>query len=119
MSRLYVDIRNILNLDISIKSPVKAGAMGRYKSVFKGKGIEFDGFRAYSENDDDASLIDWKASIRANEMLIREFVEERNMNIFFLVAHIFLGTLGIIFLTAYLLSIFKKEADFKWLKINE
>ncbi|MBS3095632.1 DUF58 domain-containing protein [Candidatus Woesearchaeota archaeon] len=85
MSRLYVDIRNILNLDISIKSPVKAGAMGRYKSVFKGKGIEFDGFRAYSENDDDASLIDWKASIRANEMLIREFVEERNMNIFFLV----------------------------------
>jgi len=40
------------------------------------------------------------------------------VNIFFLVAHIFLGTLGIIFLTAYLLSIFKKEADFKWLKIN-
>jgi len=40
------------------------------------------------------------------------------VNIFFLVAHIFLGTLGIIFLTAYLLSIFKKETDFKWLKIN-
>ena len=41
-----------------------------------------------------------------------------NTLIFFLVAHIFLGTLGIIFLTAYLLSIFKKEADLKWLKIN-
>ena len=40
------------------------------------------------------------------------------VNIFFLVAHIFLGTLGIIFLTAYLLSIFKKEIDPKWLKIN-
>jgi len=40
------------------------------------------------------------------------------VNIFFLVAHIFLGTLGIILLTAYLLSIFKKEIDFKWLKIN-
>ena len=40
------------------------------------------------------------------------------VNIFYLVAYIFLGTLGIIFLTAYLLSIFKKEADFKWLKIN-
>ena len=38
--------------------------------------------------------------------------------IFFLVAHVFLGTAGIIFLTAYLLSIFKKEIDFKWLKIN-
>ena len=41
-----------------------------------------------------------------------------NTLIFFLVAHIFLGTSGIIFLTAYLLSIFKKEIDFKWLKIN-
>lgn len=41
-----------------------------------------------------------------------------NTLIFFLVAHIFLGTLGIIFLTAYLLSIFKKEADSKWLKVN-
>ena len=41
-----------------------------------------------------------------------------NTLLFFLVAHIFLGTSGIIFLTAYLLSIFKKEIDFKWLKIN-
>ena len=41
-----------------------------------------------------------------------------NLLTFFLVAHIFLGTLGIIFLTAYLLSIFKKGIDLKWLKIN-
>src|SRR3989338_146521 len=41
-----------------------------------------------------------------------------NTLIFFLVSHIFLGTLGIIFLIAYLLSIFKKEAELKWLKIN-
>jgi len=85
MSKLYVDIRNILNLDISIKSPVKSGAMGRYKSVFRGKGLEFDGFRAYSESDDDANLIDWRASARANELLVREFIEERNINVFFLI----------------------------------
>ena len=41
-----------------------------------------------------------------------------NTLIFFLVDHIFLGTFGIIFLTAYLLSIFKKENGVKWLKIN-
>ena len=40
------------------------------------------------------------------------------VNIFILVVHIFLGTLGVIFLTAYLLSILKKDADLKWLKIN-
>lgn len=85
MTRLYVDTRNIIDLDISIKSPVKAGIMGRYKSVFKGKGLEFSGFRSYSENDDDAGLIDWKASVRSNELLVREFVEERNMNVFFMV----------------------------------
>ena len=85
MSRLYVDTRNILNLDISMKSPVKARALGRYSSIFKGKGLEFDGFRVYSENDDDSELIDWKASVRANELLVREFVEERNVNVFFLI----------------------------------
>ncbi len=85
MSRLYVDTRNILNLDISMKSPVKSRAMGKYSSIFKGKGLEFDGFRAYSENDDDSGLIDWKASVRANELLVREFVEERNVNVFFLI----------------------------------
>ena len=36
----------------------------------------------------------------------------------FLVLHIILGTCGIIFLTAYLLSLFKKEIGVKWLKIN-
>lgn len=85
MSKLYVDIRNILNLDVAIKSPVKSRAIGRYKSVFKGKGLEFEGFRTYSEGDDDASLIDWKASTRANDLLTREFVEERDLNVFFLI----------------------------------
>ena len=36
----------------------------------------------------------------------------------FLVLHIILGTCGIIFLTTYLLSLFKKEIGVKWLKIN-
>ena len=40
------------------------------------------------------------------------------VNIFFLVLHIFLGTSGIIFLTAYLLSVFKKQIDLKQLKIS-
>jgi len=80
-----VDIHNILNLDISIKSPIKAGMIGKYRSIFKGKGVEFDGYRAYSENDDDSKIIDWRASVRANELLVREFVEERNLNVFFLI----------------------------------
>ena len=41
-----------------------------------------------------------------------------NTLIFYLVLHILLGTGGIIFLTAYLLSVFKKEPEFKFLKLE-
>lgn len=57
---------------------------GNYKSVFKGKGMEFVGFREYSPSDD-AMLIDWKASLKANKMMIRVLEEERNVTVFFLV----------------------------------
>ncbi len=57
--------------------------IGAYKSVFKGRGLEFADYRQYVETDD-AALIDWKASVRANEILIREYIEERNLNIIFL-----------------------------------
>ena len=56
---------------------------GNYKSVFKGKGMEFVGFREYSPSDD-AMLIDWKASLKANEMMVRVLEEERNVTVFFL-----------------------------------
>lgn len=56
---------------------------GSYKSAYKGFGLEFDGFRVYTLHDD-ASLIDWKASVRAGELLIREFREERNLSVYFL-----------------------------------
>ncbi len=54
-----------------------------FKSVFKGRGLEFEGFRVYTA-DDDAKEIDWKASLRAQELLIRVLTEERNIHVFFL-----------------------------------
>jgi len=74
----------IKRLDIVAKGLVSTAFVGNYKSVFKGKGMEFEGFRAYTP-DDDASRIDWKASARnMDEPLVREFVEERNLTLFFL-----------------------------------
>ena len=55
-----------------------------YKSIFRGRGLEFESYRSYGP-DDDASLIDWKASLRANEMLARKYVEERRLSVYFLV----------------------------------
>jgi uncharacterized protein (DUF58 family) len=55
-----------------------------YKNVFKGKGLEFDSYRVF-EPSDDASMIDWKASLRSNQILARKYIEERELNVYFLV----------------------------------
>ncbi len=55
-----------------------------YKIIFRGKGLEFDSYRDFTPNDD-AADIDWKASVRANKLLIRQYTEERNLNIMFVV----------------------------------
>lgn len=55
-----------------------------YRSIFRGKGLEFDSYRAF-EPDDDSSMIDWKASLRANQLLAKKYIEERDLNVYFLV----------------------------------
>ncbi len=55
-----------------------------YKMIFRGRGLEFDSYRSFSF-DDDASLIDWRASLRANNLLAKKYIEERELNIYFLV----------------------------------
>lgn len=55
-----------------------------YKIIFRGKGLEFDSYRIFGP-EDDAVLIDWKASLRANEILAKKYIEERDLNIYFLV----------------------------------
>lgn len=57
---------------------------GNWSTIFKGEGLEFAGYRAYTYGDD-ASKIDWGASLRAHETLVRELEEYHNFNIFFLV----------------------------------
>ncbi|MGM5481378.1 MAG: DUF58 domain-containing protein [Nanobdellota archaeon] len=55
---------------------------GSWATSFKGQGMEFTGYRAYTYSDD-ASLIDWRASLRAKETLVREFEEFKNFKVVF------------------------------------
>ena len=55
-----------------------------YEKVFGGKGREFDSFRKYAPGDD-AGLIDWKATMKANTTLIKQYIEERALKIFFII----------------------------------
>ncbi len=74
----------IRRFEIAIRKIVFTRVIGHYRSIFRGKGLEFDRYSPYTSMDD-ASRIDWKASARANELLMKEYVEERDLQIFFLV----------------------------------
>ncbi len=56
-----------------------------YTRIFRGKGLEFDGYRDYAP-DDDSSMIDWKATMRAGgKLLCKQYIEERDLKILFVV----------------------------------
>ncbi len=55
-----------------------------YKKFFRGKGLEFESYGVFSP-DDDANLIDWKASSRAQKLLIKQYREERDLNVMFII----------------------------------
>jgi uncharacterized protein (DUF58 family) len=55
-----------------------------YRNLLKGRGVEFDSYRDF-ESDDDASTIDWMASLRAHSLIAKRYVEERDLHIYFLI----------------------------------
>ncbi len=55
-----------------------------YRIIFRGKGLEFEGYRDFAP-DDDASNIDWKASSRAQKLLVKQYKEERDLRIVFVI----------------------------------
>ncbi|MCS6886323.1 MAG: DUF58 domain-containing protein [Acidobacteriota bacterium] len=63
---------------------MKAGFAGEYRSVFRGRGIEFDEVRPY-EPGDDVRLIDWNVSARTGELYIKKHVEEREQTVLLVV----------------------------------
>ena len=53
---------------------------GSYKSIFKGRSMNFDELREYVQGDD-VKDIDWKATARSQKTLVRQYVAERKHNI--------------------------------------
>jgi len=80
--RLNVDIPGSISEFLSIMKEFRL-KRDIYK-VFRGKGLEFDSFRDYTQ-DDDASAIDWKTSSRAQKLIVKQYKEERDLKIVFLI----------------------------------
>ncbi len=56
---------------------------GEYRSVFRGRGIEFEEVREYQDGDD-VRAIDWNVTARAGRPFVKRYVEEREMTVMLL-----------------------------------
>jgi uncharacterized protein (DUF58 family) len=76
-------IKQVRKIEISTKHLVDGLISGNYHSIFKGNGIEFSEIREY-EPGDDIRAIDWKVTARFNHPYIKEFIEERDLSVYFI-----------------------------------
>lgn len=52
-----------------------------YQILFRGTGLEFAQLKEYIPGEDDATRIDWKASMRTGKVFIKQYEEERDLDI--------------------------------------
>ena len=73
-------LKRVKKIELKTKKLVDGLIQGGYYSVFKGRGIEFSEIREYHIGDD-IRTIDWNVTARMNRPFVKEFVEERDLNI--------------------------------------
>ena len=76
--------KRLRQLQLQTRYPVEHMLAGEYRSVFKGRGLDFDEIRPY-EPGDDVRTIDWNVTARTGHPHIRRYIEERELAVWFLV----------------------------------
>lgn len=77
-------VKKIRRIEIKSNKLVEEIFSGEYRSGFRGKGMEFEDIRPYYPGDDIRN-IDWNVTARHNRPFVKQFCEERELNIFLLV----------------------------------
>lgn len=77
-------LKKVRRIEIKTRHAVNDVFAGRYHSVFKGRGMEFDEVREYVPGDD-IRAIDWNVTARTGLPHIKKFIEEREMTVMLLV----------------------------------
>ena len=75
-------LKQVRKIEIVTKNLVDGLITGEYHSIFKGQGIEFSEIRDYRPGDD-IRAIDWKVTARFDHPFVKEFIEERDLNVYF------------------------------------
>ena len=84
MSQSVADIvRKVQRIQIVANRSVNDLLAGQYRSVFRGRGMEFDEVREYQPGDE-IRTIDWNVTARAGTPFIKRFCEERELTVLFL-----------------------------------
>ncbi len=104
MSQTKEILKKIKKLDIKTKQLVDGIISGNYNSIFNGQGMEFSEIRDYKAGDD-IRTIDWNVTARFNHPYIKEFIEERDLQVYFIIDISGSGNFGT--------SISKREKSFE------
>ena len=74
----------VRRMEVRTNRLVDDALAGRYASVFKGRGMDFDRVRTYVPGDD-VRTIDWNVTARTGEPHVKLFTEERELTIMLLI----------------------------------
>lgn len=77
-------LKRVCRIQIVANRAVDDLFAGQYKSVFRGRGMEFDEVREYQPGDD-VRAIDWNVTARSGTPFVKRFSEERELTVLFLV----------------------------------
>lgn len=77
-------LKKLKHIEIRSNRLVDELLAGDYRSSFKGKGMTFEDIREYYPGDD-VRHIDWKVTARHNHTYVKQFSEERELNIFLMI----------------------------------
>lgn len=81
-------LRKIRRLELRTRARVEAAFSGQYRSVFKGRGMNFEEVREYQPGDEVRS-IEWNVTARLGEVrgeaYVKKFTEERELSVMLVV----------------------------------
>ncbi len=77
-------LKRVRQIEITTRKRVDDLMSGQYKSHFKGSGVQFSEHRQYVAGDD-VRHMDWKASARMQDPVIKKYEEERELTVLIIV----------------------------------
>ena len=77
-------LKKIRHIELKTRGLVQTAFAGQYRSVFKGRGMNFEEVREYQPGDE-VRTIDWNVTARLGHPYVKKFTEERELTVMLVV----------------------------------